>query len=79
MFKKKSKEIKESICTEQDYEDFEYARSIINNEGIGYALLSYCSGDVFKNKELTYRWNKIAKELKEFEDFINKTCTYEEF
>lgn len=43
---------------------------IVNQEGIGYAVLHYMSSKDIKDKELKKLWNKAHKALKNLEDFL---------
>lgn len=46
------------------------AKSIIENEGIGYAVQSYISGDEFKDPETRRLWNEADKALSDLESYL---------
>lgn len=53
--------------------DKEYAKSIIDNEGIGYAVRYYCRADTFKNdSKLRELWQKAADALDALENYVNE-------
>ena len=55
------------------------ARDIINNEGIGYAVQSYCSGSDFEDKKLVKLWNTAKKALDALEEYVENNADDEYF
>lgn len=47
-----------------------YALNTINNEGIGYAVTSYCSGESFKDPKTVELWNKAKDSLRDLEKYL---------
>lgn len=54
------------------------AFDIIQNEGIGYAIQSYCSGKDFKDAKLGKMWDKAKKILDEIENYVDTHSNDEE-
>jgi hypothetical protein len=46
------------------------AIDIIENEGIGYAVLHYTSGDAFKDPETQIRWQNAAGSLEALIEYL---------
>lgn len=48
------------------------AVDIVDNEGIGYAVLHYCSGDHFKDPMTVDLWNAAGSQLKALQAYLEK-------
>jgi hypothetical protein len=46
------------------------AIDIIENEGLGYAVRHYISGDAFKDPETQIRWNNAAGSLEALIEYL---------
>jgi len=48
------------------------ALNIIENEGSGYAVTSYCSGDIFEDPKTVELWDNAAEALSELEAYLQQ-------
>jgi len=54
------------------------ARQIINQEGIGYAVQSYCYAEDFKDPQTVLLWQKACDALNELENYLEQDSSIEE-
>jgi len=54
------------------------ARQIINQEGIGYAVQSYCSAEEFKDPQTVYLWKKAYEALESLEFYLAQVSSIED-
>jgi len=54
------------------------ARQIINQEGIGYAVQSYCSAEDFKDPQTVLLWQKAHDALNSLEFYLKYVSSIEE-
>lgn len=52
--------------------DIEGAANIIADEGIGYAVQSYATGDQFEDKRLGTLWENARNALNALEKYVDK-------
>lgn len=48
------------------------AMDILANEGVGYAVTGYCSGDHFKDPETTRLWNAAEEGLNNLTQYLER-------
>lgn len=58
------------MMSEKGTENNRYAADTIENEGIGYAVLHYCSGDVFSDPKTRELWNEACEALEALETYL---------
>jgi len=54
------------------------ARRIIDNEGIGYAVLHYCTEKHFEDKEVRKLWKKARLALEKLNKFVDDNYDFNE-
>ena len=54
------------------FESNKYALGIIEQEGIGYAVQDYCSGDGFKDPKTKELWKNAGKALNDLQNYLEK-------
>jgi len=54
------------------------ARQIINQEGIGYAVQSYCAAEDFKDPQTVLLWQKAYEALESLEFYLAYVSSIEE-
>lgn len=59
--------------------DNERVQTIINNEGIGYAVQHYCGHKDIADPEISKAWKKAAKALNHLEDLVKEKVKEEFF
>jgi len=58
--------------TEEQIENNRYAQNILENEGAGYAVSSYCDGSNFTDPETSRLWDKAAEAIRELENHLKE-------
>jgi hypothetical protein len=48
------------------------AMDILANEGVGYAVTGYCSGDHFKDPKTTHLWDAAEKALNDLTGYLER-------
>ena len=56
-------------------EDRDYAKSIIDEEGIGYAVTCYCGSNAFEyDDKLRMLWSNARKALEDLAEYVGSKC-----